>query len=385
MVRLGIEVQLVCFFDDLEGKRPTADDQASVLRFVRDLKAFPIRKGRYQTLKRLPHILHTPWHVVCRSLGADAQQQLEDAIRVFNPDLLWCEGPWCGVVARGAADRLSLPLVYRSHNIEHLYMARQAAVARNIRDRLAWTVACFGLERFERDMLARADWVFDISQDDLAFWQARGVQRNSWLPPLAESALLLAPAVAVAPIHDVVFLGNLTTPNNVRGVEWLVQEIRPLVLARRPGTRFVIGGSNPGPHVRQVCTAEGVTLMANVADAPALYANARVLVNPVRTGSGTHVKMIEMLMMPAPIVTASQGTKGLPARLKRLFRVADTAEDFAAEVVEALDHPADLSAERAEARRLFGVDGLADALAELPADMKKRHRMPMNGHGPLPP
>jgi hypothetical protein len=91
-----------------------------------------------------------------------------------------------------------------------------------------------------------------------------------------------------------------------------------------------------------------------------------VLVNPVRTGSGTHVKAIEMLMTSAPIVTATQGTCGMPEPLKRLFRVADSADGFAEQVFEALESPAEHGAERSGARRLFGVDGLAQALAKLP-------------------
>lgn len=368
--QLGIAVQLVSFYDDLPGKQPTPEHLSVMRAHVDDLHVYPIRKGLRLTCERLPHIVHTPWHVVSRSLDRRARAALVDVIQAFKPDSLWAEGPWCGREVLSAARALGLPLVYRSHNIEHLYMPRQAAAARRMRDRLAWRVASIGLERFERLMIDRATWVFDISADDLAFWQARGVRHASWLPPMAESALaadqLAATAAAPEPTLDVVFLGNLTTPNNVRGVEWLVQEVRPLVLAARPGTQFMIAGSNPGDHVRSVCQAPGVTLQANVPDAVALYRQARVLVNPVRTGSGTHVKVIEMLMMRAPIVTSVQGTCGLPPDVKRLFRVGDTAQAFADHIVAALCAPQDCWDERADARALFGAAGLSQALTALP-------------------
>ena len=318
----------------------------------------------WDAMRQIPN---RPWHVARRSISDKDLDDLKDSVRTFNPDFLWCEGPWCGGIYRSIQAATRKPLVYRSHNIEHVYMARQASAARRWRDGLAWRIACLGLERFERAMLQGANWVFDISADDMAYWQAQGVQHISWLPPMAESAL--APSgtegASATPEHDVLFLGNLTTPNNVRGVEWLVNEIRPLVLQQRPETRFVVAGSRPGPHVRELCTAPGVELMADVPDALALYRSARVLVNPVRTGSGTHVKAVEMLMMRAPIVTASQGTMGLPDDVKRLFKVADTAADFAAAILAALASPTDAWDERASARRLFGVGGLADALAQL--------------------
>jgi glycosyltransferase involved in cell wall biosynthesis len=361
--QLGVGVQLVCFYDDLPGKRPSADERAAVLQVASSLHAYPIRKGLLATVRRLSQIHRLPWHAACRTLNLKDQRLLEQDIQHFDPTCLWCEGPWCGLNAQRAAARLNKPLIYRSHNVEHLYMRRQAGAARSRRDRIAWTVACFGLERFESAALESAAWVFDISGDDMVFWQNRGRDRISWLPPIAEAALL-EPALGVTSTasSDVVFLGNLTTPNNIRGVEWLITKIAPIVLKSRPETCFVIAGSNPGEHVRTLCQTPSVTLIANPADALAIYRSGRVLVNPVRTGSGTQVKAIEMLMTDAPIVTATQGTAGLPDHVKRLFRVADSAEAFAEQILIALNKPKEYNTERAEARRLFGIDGLADAL-----------------------
>jgi glycosyltransferase involved in cell wall biosynthesis len=201
----------------------------------------------------------------------------------------------------------------------------------------------------------------------MAYWELHGVRHISWLPPLAEAAVSddAARQEEASSTGDVVFLGNLTTPNNIRGVEWLLNEIAPLVCARRPGTTFVIAGSNPGEHVRGLCRSAGAQLLANPLDALAVYKSARVLVNPVRTGSGTQVKAIEMLMTSAPIVTATQGTCGLPPSIKQLFRVANTPQAFADEILAALDEPS-----RDEpsllARHTFGVSGLAEALAKAP-------------------
>jgi glycosyltransferase involved in cell wall biosynthesis len=368
MKLLGIEVQLVCFFDDLPGKRPSDADRAAVLAVVHSLHAFPIPKGLWHKARFMVKSIRAPWHVACRTLDTAVLHQLEQEVRRFDPSCIWCEGPWCGLNAQRLARKLTKPLVYRSHNIEHQYMRRQAKAARRWRDFAAWTVACIGLERFESALITSADWVFDISSDDMLFWQNKGLQRISWLPPIAEAALAPAPAGEQAvPVGDVVFLGNLTTPNNIRGVEWLVLDIAPLVREKRPHTSFVVAGSNPGDHVRNLCATNKVTLIQNPPDALSIYRGASVLVNPVRTGSGTHVKAIEMLMTSVPIVTATQGTCGLPNEVKQLFRVADSAPDFAGQILDALRTANDQSENRAVAREFFGVVGLRDALAALSA------------------
>lgn len=366
---IGCEVLLVAWQRPGVDAKPRAEDVRVVRDAVTDLKLFSTRRGIIEAVTRLLLLPRWPSHVASRRLGAAQRLELDEALRRFKPDLVWCEGPYPGHEARRAAGALGISYVYRSQNIEHLYMAQQASAARNWRDRLAWHLACIGLKRFESSMLEQAEWVFDVSADDMEYWRKRGVSHISWMPPLAESALGSGrgDSPASAPRADVVFLGNLTAPNNVRGIEWLVREIVPLVLDRRPTTSFIIAGSNPGNYVRRLCEAPGVRLIANPANALSLYAGAQVLVNPVRTGSGIHVKAIEMLMMSAPIVTATQGTCGMPDEIKRLFRVADTAAQFAEEILAALQSTENQDATRASARRLFGVDGLATALLAVPS------------------
>ena len=202
----------------------------------------------------------------------------------------------------------------------------------------------------------------------MTHWQQQGIDHISWLPPMAEAALTEASADEApceAPSADVLFLGNLTTPNNIRGVEWLVTEVMPRVLVLSPGNPLCIAGSNPGDHVRSLCLSHRAVLVPNPPDALAMYRDTRVLVNPVRTGSGTHVKAIEMLMTSAPIVSATQGTQGMPPHIKALFRVADDATMFADHIVAALNSNAD-ERDLPVVRDTFGVVGLAAALAQYP-------------------
>ena len=216
----------------------------------------------------------------------------------------------------------------------------------------------------------RATAVFDISMDDLAFWQAQGVQRLHWLPPLpdlavAHSDALVDDTVASPTTSEVVFVGNLATSNNVRGVQFLLQEVVPLLRQRRPGMSIAVVGSQPGAEVRAWVAQAGAALHADVVQPMQFMRAAAVLVNPVMTGSGVQVKMLDMLMTDRPIVTTTQGTRGLPADVVALLLVADTAEAFATAVCAALQQGTVDMVERARVRRQFSVDGLGAALQQL--------------------
>lgn len=355
------EIFLICFYDDNSIKRPSSRDYEFIQTKVSKLICLPIQKSFRQLLKRLFSIYRLPSHVSSRVIPPSEISQVLSNIEKFKPDAVLLEGPWGGEIAKISSAHFNIPLIYRSHNIEHLYMARQARVARSIRDKIVWSIACIKLKQYEYDLLKRAAIVFDISYQDIEYWQQRGIENIHWLPALSESALLTVEKTNITPNYDVVFLGNLTTPNNVRGVEWLINEILPKVLKVRPNTTFLVAGSNPGPYIKQLCAEHPtVTLVQNPPDAILVYRSGRVLVNPVRTGSGLHVKALEMLMMDVPIISSWQGTRGMPDSMKELFHVHDEAAGFAQAIVENLAAPLLNLNARIEARRLFSIEAIRE-------------------------
>ncbi len=117
----------------------------------------------------------------------------------------------------------------------------------------------------------------------------------------------------------------------------------------------------------ELASIEGVQTYFDVADVTPYQFGARVLVNPVAVGSGVQLKMLDMLMTDAPIVTTSQGVSGLPPACRSQFGIADTPETFAEALVERLGDPGvDLVARR-DARRLFDLDAVRAVLASLSA------------------
>lgn len=371
--RIGHEVLLVNAQEPEGRLAPTAAQLAVVDATVAARVSFPIRRSPWRTVRQLALAWRTPWHAATRVPDPRGAAALRAALDRFRPELLWLEGPWFGrVVAELAAER-GTRYVYRSHNVEHLYLPGQAAVAVRPRDRIAWRLACIGLRRYEYRLLRDAASVFDISMDDLAFWQRQGIGRIHWLPPLPQAAL--EPPPERIERGDLVFVGNLGTPNNVRGVEFLVREVMPRLLRRQPDARLTVVGSNPTPHARALlAAAEGVSLQTDVPDPMSWLLGARVLVNPVMTGSGVQLKSLDMLMTDLPVVTTRQGTRGLPADVVASMRVAAGADEFVAAIGRArLDgEPAERVAQRQASRARFSVPAVAAALEQARRDVQER-------------
>ena len=176
--------------------------------------------------------------------------------------------------------------------------------------------------------MLRAHTVFDISIDDMEYWRSLGVKGARWLPPLPETAL--AP-MEVPPIPgDIVFSGNLRTPNNLLGLQWLMDEVMPRVWQEAPDARLHVVGSAPDQQMRSRIAAQPkLHASYDVPTVQPFVVGARVLVNPVFIGSGVQLKTLDMLSTDVPIVTRSQALRGLPPELKSMLRVADDAATFA--------------------------------------------------------
>lgn len=366
--QLGYALYLVCWCE--QDSPPSAAEIEQVRQVVTGLHIITKRKGLAANLQRLRHMLGgTPSHAAARAVADDETTPLVAALRQFGATAVMLENPYGGLLARALCQALAVPLFYRSHNIEFQYFASQAAAASQLKNRLAWSLACWHLERFEQQLIASAQISFDISADDLGFWKARGIDNGHWLPPLSE-AVFQSAATPVADAAQLLFLGNLNAPNNVQGVRWLIGAVMPLVWAQQPDAQLTIAGSRPTDEVSKLCASDArVQLRANVADAPGLMAASGVLLNPVLSGSGVNVKTLDMLMTERPIVSTRQGVAGLVPSLQSLCVVADGPEAFAAAVLSSLRQPQIDGAARDAGRALFSIGAVAGAAEAMQAKL----------------
>jgi hypothetical protein len=325
----GAELALLSWRDGPREGPMTAAEQRTLEQVFATAHVSTIARTVKEVAGRLALLPRFPSHVASRWLTTD-KTRAQAWARSFAPDLILLDGLYGVAMARHLSKVLGLPWVMRSHNIEHRYMHDQRKRASGWTSRLGLTLACAGLERTERAALRDARHVFDISSDDAAWWRTEGVQRVSVLPPMVDEAFARAIAHASGgpPRWDVLYFGNLNTPNNVDAVEWFVTSVLPRLQA--PQLRVAFAGSHPSPFVQTLLSKHSqVELIANPESMAELVGQARVLINPVRSGSGVNLKSVEMLFSRAHLVSTSTGIAGMPSSAKACFTVADTAEGFA--------------------------------------------------------
>jgi glycosyltransferase involved in cell wall biosynthesis len=143
----------------------------------------------------------------------------------------------------------------------------------------------------------------------------------------------------------VLFVGNFTHAPNVDGAAWLAREIMPQVRSAAPDARLLIVGSDPPAEVLSLA-GDGVEVVADVPDVEPYLDAAAVFAAPVRFGGGMRMKVLSALAAGKAVVTTTRGAEGYEQPGRELpMVISDDA------------------------------GGLADAIAGLLRDPKRRHAL----------
>ncbi len=110
--------------------------------------------------------------------------------------------------------------------------------------------------------------------------------------------------------YDLLFVGAAYGPN-VEGMRFFLDEVFPAIVERVPSVKLAIAGSVCSELEIPVLFAENVECLGFVESLSDLYLTSRVVICPLRDGSGTKVKLQESMAYGVPIVTTTVGASGL--------------------------------------------------------------------------
>lgn len=142
--------------------------------------------------------------------------------------------------------------------------------------------------------------------------------------------------------HDLLFTGNMNYPPNIDSVLFLVQQVLPLVQAKRPGTTLLIAGVDPDQRVRRLATDHAeVTVSGWMKDIRYAYSSARVFVAPMQIGTGLQNKLLEAMAMAMPCVSSDLANNAVGASPGHAILIGHEPQEYADHLLRLLEHPAE--------------------------------------------
>lgn len=210
--------------------------------------------------------------------------------------------------------------------MEHERTVAADSTASRLRAGLTW----WKLERYLRHILPRFAAVSVVSEQELALVAATVPQVAGRLHVVANGVALPEAPTAPQPQADsLIYPGSVTFGPNWEAVRWFAEEILPLVLRQRPGTRLAVTGRSDGVALGAIPANLPVSFTGYLEDVRPALCSSRAVIVPLRTGGGTRLKILEALALGVPVISTTKGAEGLDLVAGRDLLVADSPRDFA--------------------------------------------------------
>lgn len=179
----------------------------------------------------------------------------------------------------------------------------------------------------------------------------------------------------------VLFPGTFAYPPNVDGARWFCSEIWPRILDALPNATLILAGRAPLAEVLELGELPGVSVHPDVPSMVPYFESARVVVVPLRVGTGTRLKALEAMAARRPLVGTTVGLQGIGVVDGIQALIADNPEAISAAVRAVLSHD-DLANSLAQAGRAhvesrFGWDRIGQQFVRMASkllDGEKRYQ-----------
>ncbi len=228
--------------------------------------------------------------------------------------------------------RFARRVVLDLHNIEsewHAGCARASAFPGSIMHR-AFAAAA---RREEKQWMPECDLALATSEEDAR--RVRGLAPS--LPVCVyPNAIPWREPLERTPDQAIAFSGNLEYEPNRSGLRWFLKRVWPALKLHFPALVFRVIGKNAHAIAGDVRGMEGVECTGWVQDPFPHLASAQICIAPLRSGSGTRLKIVEAWAAQRAVVSTRVGAEGLEGVDGDSIVLADTPEFFTTSIARLL-------------------------------------------------
>lgn len=136
--------------------------------------------------------------------------------------------------------------------------------------------------------------------------------------------------------YDIIFAGNLNYPPNIDAVNFLIDEIMPIVWKSYPQTNVLLAGANPNNVIKHK-ESPLVHVSGWIEDISVAYDESRIFVAPMRIGTGLQNKLLEAMSMGLPSITTSLANNALKATEESQILIGNSSVEIADQIIKLLN------------------------------------------------
>lgn len=284
---------------------------------------------------------------------------------LWRPDVVHYDF-WYSAIREGGTGAYRRVLL--EQDVQFVRCWREAELAGSIKRWRLRRVAR-AVQTAESGVLQKMDCVMAVTPQDARVAKEAGARRVVVFPVAVDIEDKRPPAAE--PEHlNILFVGSFVHTPNVDGALWFISDVFPRIVRVHPGaTLTIVGADPPKSLLERAGWCPQIRVTGRVPDVAPFYGQSRVVVAPLRFGSGIKVKVLEAMAFGRPVVSTRFGVEGMDLSPGENIFVQDTAEGFAEAVCVLLAHPEQARAVglagRALVERVYSKKAAADRILEI--------------------
>lgn len=296
--------------------------------------------NRVRVIPALLNLFGRESYNITRFWSAKVSGQIAQLAQELQPDLVHFDGPF--MLPYLAAIRAAVPqakCIMRAHNVEHLIWERMAESSSVALKAKYFRLLARRLKLYEINTINQLDGFLPISDTDLQTFRKLGVTIPAWVSP---AGLHFGPSLPPLPNptnKSFSFIGSLDWQPNTEALDWLLTEVWPKVQEKSSEFTLHIAGRNMPKRYWQLASPR-IIIHGEVANSQDFLRSHGPLLVPLSSGSGVRIKILEALAEGQAIISTSIGAEGLALSHGKHLLLADTADEFAAAILQLGQQPA---------------------------------------------
>jgi polysaccharide biosynthesis protein PslH len=246
-------------------------------------------------------------------------------------DILQCEKSY---LSRYIPEDIKVPCLLVEHEILSESFQGQSVLERGIFRKIILSLRALKKTKQETIWYRKFRKIVVFSAEDMGMLKDNYGLSNVEVIPLGINLQDYPYLPGAEKEYDLIFAGNFSHSPNVDATMYFCRDILPLIKNELPEVSLVIAGANPPSGIINLAKEDkNITVTGYVDDILGCYRKARVLIAPIRYGTGMRFKIMEAMALGIPAVTTSLGARGIP---KECLLIADKPEEFCRQVVRLL-------------------------------------------------
>ncbi|MCB9223080.1 MAG: glycosyltransferase [Crocinitomicaceae bacterium] len=312
----GYEIHLCCLTDhDI-----SEIGQKEIQKYCKELHVFKLNKLLIYINMAFQIVTSKPFQVGYFYQKRIAKK-INKLIEQVKPDHIYCQLIRTAEYVKNIHD---IPKTLDYMDALSKGMLRRAQASKGIR-KYIFNIEGRRLNEYENRIFDYFNYHTIISEQDREFINH----------PLADKITVVENGIAedffdykteVVSYYDIVFVGNMNYPPNIKCAEFIVEEILPLMA---DDTQVILCGASPSSKIIQLGNNPNVTVTGWVDDIKAAYRSGKVFVAPLFIGSGLQNKLLEAMALEIPCVTTPLANNALNAEAEKEILIATDAQEFA--------------------------------------------------------